>query len=244
MTSKTIGRRAAPLATVVTRLAALSLLLLMPALSACTTADGTNALVDPGTFEREVMDSTLQGLDILPPNPEKGALQPRAPLVLPKRVGQLPPPSTGDNKALPTDSNNPQINTASLSPGDLQRLRGARVVDLHTLDGRPLTDTERKQLTARMMAANMTPRSNGDRPLTLPPVSYFSDYKGKDTVCKATDGTLVALNDKRCPAAVKDAMRKQAPEAPSVVNQMQQQQYDMAHGINPNDPNDVQYNGH
>lgn len=243
MTSKTIGRRAAPLATVMTRLAALSLLLLVPALSACTTADGTNALVDPGTFEREVMDSTLQGLAILPPKPEKGELQPRAPLVLPKQVAQLPPPASRDNAALPADSNNPQINTGSLSPGDLQRLRSARVVDLHTLDGRPLTDTERKQLTARMAAANMTARTSGDRPLTLPPVSYFSDYKGKDTVCKATDGTLVALNDPRCPAAVKNAMRKRAPEGGSVVNQMMQQQYDMAHGINPNDPNDVKYNG-
>ena len=40
--------------------------LLLPALAGCTTAEGTNAFATPATFEREVMTSTLQGLDIVP----------------------------------------------------------------------------------------------------------------------------------------------------------------------------------
>jgi len=243
MTSDTSGRRTAYLAAVLKPLVGLSLLLLLPGLSACTTAEGTNALVDPATFEREVMDTTLQGLDIIPQPDKKPDAQPRAPLVLPKQVAQLPPPTKGDAAALPADSDNPQINTAGLSDADIQRLRDARVVDLRTLDGRPLTDVERRQLTARMAAANMSTRQAGSRPLTLPPVSYFADYKGKDTVCKTPDGVLVPLSDPRCPQVIRDAMRKKAPEGGSVANDIDQQTYDMEHGIAPNDPNQVSHNG-
>ncbi len=109
-------------------LAALVLVMLLPALAACTTAEGTNALVDPGTFEREVMDTTLQGLDIIPPPPAKVDKRQRTPLVLPKQMAQLPPPTKSDSAALPVDSNNPQISTAGLSQADLQHLRNARVI--------------------------------------------------------------------------------------------------------------------
>ncbi len=35
-------------------------------LSACTTTEGTNAFTDFGTFEREVMTSTAQGIGLVP----------------------------------------------------------------------------------------------------------------------------------------------------------------------------------
>jgi hypothetical protein len=244
MTSDSAGRRPGFLAAVLKPLVGLSLILLLPALSACTTAEGTNALVDPSTFEREVMDSTLQGLDIIPQDTKKPDTERRAPLVMPKAVAELPAPSKPNAAALPTDSDNPQINTAGLTDADIQHLRDARVVDLRSVAGRPLTDTERKEITARMAAANIQTSSSDNRPLTLPPVSYFSEYKGKDTVCKALDGTLVSLSDPRCPAQIRDAMRKSGPVVQSVDEQMQQENYDMENGINPNDPNEVQQPGH
>jgi hypothetical protein len=207
------GRQSVFLAVTRRSLAALALLLL-PVLSACTTAEGTNALVDPSTFEREVMTSTLQGLDIVPQDQKQATNQRRAPLVLPKNTAMLPTPTKENTAALPADSDNVQINTAGLTDADLQRLRNARVVDLRSLDGRPLTDTERKQLTARMSAANVT--TAGTRPLTLPPVQYFADYKGRDTICKTPDGNFVALNDPKCPQAIRDALRREGPQAVGV----------------------------
>lgn len=209
------GRQSVIMAVTRRSLAALALLLL-PVLSACTTAEGTNALVDPGTFEREVMTSTLQGLDIVPQNQKPTTNERRAPLVLPKDTAMLPAPTKENSTALPTDSDNVQINTAGLTDADLQRLRNARVVDLRSIDGRPLTDVERKELTARMSAANINVASQGNRPLYLPPVTYFTDYKGKNLICKTSDGSFVALNDPKCPQAIRDALRRQGPEAVSV----------------------------
>lgn len=209
------GRQSVFLAMTRRSLAALALLLL-PVLSACTTAEGTNALVDPSTFEREVMTSTLQGLDIVPQDQKPTTNERRAPLVMPKQTAMLPAPTKENTSALPTDSNNVQINTAGLSDADLQRLRNARVVDLRSLSGRPLTDTEQKQLTARMSAANINVASAGNRPLTLPPVNYFTDYKGKNFICKADDGSFVALSDPKCPQKIRDALRREGPQAVSV----------------------------
>ena len=219
MSSETSGRHRAVLAAMARPLAALSVLLVLPLLSACVTAEGTNALVDPGTFEREVMTSTLQGLDIVPQDSKPVSNERRGPLVLPKQTAQLPAPvkpGSQGGATLPTDSDNPQINTAGLSDADLQRLRNARVVDLRSLSGRPLTDVERKQLTARMQAANVNVASSASRPLTLPPEQYFSDYNGKDTICRANDGTLVSLRDAKCPQQIRDAMRHQGPAGGSV----------------------------
>ena len=217
MSSDTSGRHTAFSAAILRQLAALSVLLVLPLLSACVTAEGTNAMVDPGTFEREVMTSTLQGLDIVPQDQKPVSTERRGPLVLPKQTAALPAPVKPGSQgaALPTDSDNPQINTAGLSDADLQRLRNARVVDLRALDGRPLTDAERKQLTARMQAANVN-TSAGSRPLTLPPEQYFSDYNGKDTICRAKDGSLVSLRDPKCPQEIRDALRRSGPAGTSV----------------------------
>ena len=235
MKRDTTGRLAAFLAAMLKPLAALSLILLVPALSACTTAEGTNALVDPGTFEREVMDTTLQGLDILPPPAAKDDKERRGPLVMPKQMAQLPAPTKGGAAAaLPVDSDNPQINTAGLTDADLQHLRNARVIDLQALDGRPLTDTERKQLTARLAAANVG-QAPGTRALTLPPVSYFADYKGKDAVCKAADGTLVPFRDARCPDQIRRVMAKDMVPTQGVDQSIQSDLYNASNGLSPGD---------
>jgi len=235
MKRDTTGRPAALLAAMLKPLAALSLILLVPVLSACTTSEGTNALVDPGTFEREVMDTTLQGLDILPPPPAKDDKERRGPLVMPKQVADLPPPTKGTAAAaLPVDSDNPQINTAGLTQADLQHLRNARVIDLQALDGRPLTDTERKQLAARLAVAN-TNAAPGTRALTLPPVSYFADYKGKDAVCKAADGTLVPFRDSRCPAKIRNVMVKDMGMTQGVDQSISNELYNAENGLSSGD---------
>jgi hypothetical protein len=236
MSSDKSGRRAAVPAAVLRLLAVLSPLLLVPALSACTTAEGTNAFATPATFEREVMTSTLQGLDIIPKDSKKPDDQTRAPLVMPKQTAQLPPPTKGgrDLAMLPADSSNPQINTAGLTQADLDRLRNARVVDLNSLAGRPLTDSERKQLTARMQAANMQVSENGNRPLTLPPTSYFTSYQGKDAICLAKDGTLVSLKDPKCPDEIKKAMHRDGPAGNGIDAAIAQDTYNMKNGRDAN----------
>ncbi|MDR3476126.1 MAG: hypothetical protein P4M09_31160 [Devosia sp.] len=235
MSSDKSGRRAAGAAAVFKLLAVLSPLLL-PALSACTTAEGTNAFATPATFEREVMTSTLQGLDIVGKDSKKPDDQTRAPLVMPKQTAQLPAPTknSGDVAMLPADSNNPQINTAGLTQADLDHLRNARVVDLSSVAGRPLTDAERKQLVARMQAANMQVSENGSRALTLPPADYFSSYHGKDAVCLAKDGTLVSLSDPKCPDEIKKAMRRDGPAGNGVAAAISRDTYNMKNGLDAN----------
>ncbi len=228
MTTDSIGLRAARW-----MVAALALLLL-PAISACTTSEGTNALQDPSTFEREVMDTTLQGLDIIPQDTKTPDNTRRAPLVMPKQVAQLPAPTKDNTAALPADDNNPQINTAGLSDADLSRLRKARVFDLTSVNGRPLTDTEQKELAARLQQASLTSTDANARPLTLPPVSYFSSYKGADAVCKAADGTLVSLSDSRCPVQIRDAIHKDTGPLQSVDEQINNQLNQINNGSNSN----------
>ena len=64
MLSGLTGRR--PHFKAVTRGGLLSLgLILGLGLSACTTVEGTNALTDVGTFEREVMSETLRGVGMI-----------------------------------------------------------------------------------------------------------------------------------------------------------------------------------
>jgi len=225
--------RAGPSA--VLKLLALLSPLLLPALAGCTTAEGTNAFATPATFEREVMTSTLQGLDIVPQDVKKPDDRTRTPLVLPKQTAVLPPPQKDTQVAsLPANSDNPQISTAGLSQADLAHLRNARVVDLNSLSGRPLTDTERKQLTARMQAANVQVATNGDRPLYLPPPSYFTDYQGKDKICLAKDGTLVSLSDPKCPDDIKKAMRREVATGNGVDSAIQRDTYNMQHGLDAN----------
>src|SRR5690606_39045263 len=75
-------------------LAALGLLAAL-SLSACTTVEGTNAMTDFGTFEREVMNTTARGIGLIPGDaPKEDLTQARAPLVLPKDQASLPAPTT------------------------------------------------------------------------------------------------------------------------------------------------------
>ncbi len=176
-------------------------------LSACTTVEGTNAMTDIVTFEREVMTSTLQGLGAVPREEKEVTVSRRAPLVIPRQTNALPAPQESRAAELPSNSNAPQIDTAGLSENDLRRLRNARVVDLRTLSGRPLTDAEARQLTARMTAQRLP---NQVRPLYLPPDEYFfTTSKGEDLVCLAANGDLVPVNDPACPPAIRRALAGQ-----------------------------------
>jgi len=209
MLHKVSGRR--PALQAVSRAGLLSLgLILSAGLAACTTTEGTNALSDIGTFEREVAVETMKGMGMMEREEKDENIQPRGPLVLPK-TASLPPPV--DAKAdtaeaqLPVNTDNAQIDARNLTEDDIKRLRNARVVDLRTLDGRPITDEEARQLTARFKAAKLAP---GARPLYLPPEEYFTTVKGKDTVCLAANGELVPLDDKACPPEIRKALAAQA----------------------------------
>src|SRR5688572_22571846 len=172
MRSASTGQR--PAFSAVTRTALMSLgLVATLALGACTTTEGTNAFSDFETFEREVMTSTLVGVGVIDKQDKKEETsQRRAPLVLPKDESTLPLPQEETRVAeLPQDSDRVQIDTSNLSEADIKRLRNARVVDLRTVAGRPLTDAETRQLTARMTAARLKP---GPRPLYLPLEEYFT----------------------------------------------------------------------
>lgn len=207
MLSGLTGRR--PTIKAVTRGGLLTVgLLLGLGLSACTTTEGTNALSDIGTFEREVLTETMKGMGVMEREEKAENPERRGPLVLPKS-GALPAPQEASNAAalLPQDLTNVQIDTSNISEADLKRLRNARVVDLRTLNGRPLTDVEAKQLTARMTAAKL---KGGPRPLYLPPEEYYTTVKGQDMVCLAANGELVPLTDKSCPPEVRKALTAQA----------------------------------
>lgn len=218
MRSDSLGRPPAFMA--VTRTGLLSLALLLGlGVSACTTTEGTNAMTDFGTFEREVMTSTLQGLGMVERQEKEESNTRRAPLALPKQTASLPPPGAETKTALlPADSSNVQIDISGLSEEDLKRLRSARVVDLRTLSGRPLTDVEAKQLTARMTAAQL---KSGPRPLYLPPDEYFTVVGGQDLVCLAKNGDLVPLSDKSCPAEIRKALQEvtsgRSPQQPGFL---------------------------
>ena len=176
------------------------------ALSACTTTEGTNAFTDVGTFEREVMDSTAQGLGLIPAPVKPDPTNPRGPLVMPKSTASLPAPTEDTAVAmLPEDSDKVKVDTTGLTQDDLNRLRHARVVDLNTVDGRPLTDQEVQKLTARMKAA----RLSGKRSIFTPPAEYFEISGGQaDLVCLAANGELVSVNDPTCPPEIRKALLK------------------------------------
>jgi len=186
-------------------------LLLALAVSACTTVEGTNALTDPVTFEREVMTSTLQGLALVPKDEKQEVAERRGPLVMPKSGTMAPAPQPETQlAALPKDSDTVQIDTTNISEADLARLRNARVVDLRSLSGRPLTDAEAKQLTARMNQANIANRANTKRPLYFPPDEYFVTVGGRDLICRTKSGELVKINDPKCPPEVRRALSTQS----------------------------------
>jgi hypothetical protein len=177
-------------------------------LAACTTVEGTNALVDAGTFEREVMSETLRGIGMLEREEKAEVTSPRAPLVLPRNTGALPPPATQTaTAAIPEDSRNVQIDTAGLSEQDLARLRNARVItDPRSMSGRPLTSEETRMLTARMQMAQVR---QGTRPLYVPPDRYFTTVRGQELVCMSKGGELVPLADPGCPPEIRAALAAQ-----------------------------------
>lgn len=189
-------------------LASLGLVLTL-ALGACTTVEGTNALTDIGTFEREVMTPTARGVGLIPgETPKEDLTQARAPLVLPQSGQALPAPSTQAAAAqLPANSDTVQIDTSNLSEADIQRLRNAKVVDLRSLSGRPLTEAEARMLTARMQQANMSVSASNQRPLYLPPDEYFTRVGDANLVCSTPAGELVPVSDPRCPEEVRRALR-------------------------------------
>jgi len=194
--------------------APLAALLMASLLAGCTTVEGTNALTDIGTFEREVMTSTAIGIGLVPEGEAKDDPNLRAPLALPRDAGSLPPPTQTAAAQLPQNSANPQIDTTGMSEEDMRRLRNARVIDLRSLGGRPLTEAETRALTARMTAAGMNVSGSNERPLFLPPERYYTVVGGRDMVCQAPDGQLVPLNDARCPAEIRRAIQAAGPSAP------------------------------
>lgn len=194
-----------------TGLASLGLLLAV-ALSACTTVEGTNALTDFGTFEREVMMTTARGVGLVPgETPKEDLTTARAPLVLPASGQAAPAPAPKATVAqLPTDSDSVQIDTTNLTEADMTRLRNAKVVDLRSVAGRPLTEQETRTLVARMQAANLdVSTTNGKRPLYLPPEEYFTRVGDAELVCAVGNGELVSINDPKCPESVRKAIRAQ-----------------------------------
>ena len=179
--------------------------LVLSVVSACTTVEGTNAFVDVGTFEREVMSETLRGLGVLEREEKPEISSPRARLVMPSQNTNLPVPTESNMSALPEDSDTVQIDMSSLTEEDLRRLRNARVVDLRSLSGRPLTEEETRQLTARMTGATVA--RDGRRPLYLPPDRYFTTVNSVDLVCLAPNGDLVPLDDPACPPEIRAALQ-------------------------------------
>jgi hypothetical protein len=191
------GRRTASVA---------AILLVALGLSACTTTEGTNAFTDIGTFEREVMTSTAQGIGLVPKNEKPDPTNPRGALVMPKSGQPLPAPSEGTAVAmLPEDSSAVKIDTTGLSDADLARAKRTKVVSLQTPDGRPLTQAELKALTARMKEF----RVSKQRSIFTPPEEYFAvTANQQDLVCLAANGELVSVNDPACPPEIRKALLK------------------------------------
>jgi hypothetical protein len=185
-----------------------AILLVAAGLSACTTTEGTNAFTDFGTFEREVMTSTAQGVGLVPKEEKPDPTNPRGPLVLPKSGQALPAPTEGTAVAmLPEDSNTVKVDTTGLSEADLLRAKRTKVVSLQTPDGRPLTASELRALTARMKEY----RISRERSIFTPPEEYFSvSSNQQDLVCLAANGELVSVNDPACPPEIRKALLKQS----------------------------------
>ena len=193
------GRRAATVA---------AILLVAAGLSACTTTEGTNAFTDFGTFEREVMTSTAQGVGLVPQEVKPDPTNPRGPLVLPKSGQPLPAPTEDVAVAmLPEDSNSVKIDSTGLSADELARAKRTKVVSLQTPDGRPLTAAEAQALTARMKEY----RVSRQRSIFTPPEEYFSvSANQQDLVCLTAGGELVSVNDPACPPEIRKALLKKS----------------------------------
>lgn len=177
------------------------------ALSACTTVEGTNALTDVATFEREVLRSTLQGVGMVPQEEKQAISGQRGELVVPAS-GSTPPPPQQSVAEIPQDSSSVVLDTQGLTTADLEALRSGQVISSSSVAGRPLTDAEARQLAARMAAYR---RSQGmqQRSIYLPPESYFQRVGGQNLICQAANGSLVAVDDPNCPSDVRARIANQ-----------------------------------
>lgn len=193
------GRRTASVA---------AILLVALGLSACTTTEGTNAFTDIGTFEREVMTSTAQGIGLVPKQEKPDPTNPRGALVMPKSGQPLPAPTEDAAVAmLPEDSSAVKIDATGLSDADLARAKRTKVVSVQTPDGRPLTKAEFSALTARMKEF----RISKQRSIYTPPEEYFTvTANQQDLVCLAANGELVSVNDPACPPEIRKALLKKS----------------------------------
>ena len=54
-------------------------------------------------------------------------------------------------------------------------------------------------------------------------------------ICHADDGTMVPVNDSRCPQAVRDALHHDAPPPESVDQSIDNELYNAQHGYIPGD---------
>lgn len=183
--------------------------LLAVSLSACTTVEGTNALVDVGTFEREVGQETLKGLGVIPQETKAPIKTPRSLLALPKAgVAVAPPSKDMETAMIPTDSNQAKIDTTGLTEEQIKRIRSIVVFDGLAQSGRKLTDAEIAQVTKNIQAGRLR-IERGATPLWVPDQSYFTtSVNGQDAVCLAANGDLVSLNDPLCPPAIKKQLSK------------------------------------
>lgn len=183
----------------------------MAGLSACTTVEGSNALVNFDTFEREVMSETLKGVGIIPREDPKEALNaPRGPLVEPPNSESLPAPTESMASMLPEDSDNPLLDPTGLTDEEVRLIRGARVLDEDFGSGRALTPreatiiAERLRLRRELLNAS---RGQDDYPLEMPPLHVFTTVGDREFICLAESGELVALDDPACPPAVREALQ-------------------------------------
>lgn len=183
--------------------------LLAASLSACTTIEGTNALVDAGTFEREVGKETLKGLGMIPSETKAPIKTPRSLLALPKKgVAVQAPTEDMETAMIPTDSDKAKIDTSGLSDEQLRRIRSIIVFDGLAQSGRQLTDAEIAQVTKNVEAGRLR-IDRGDPPLWVPDQSYFESGLGpQDAVCLAKNGDLVSLDDPACPPEIRAQLSK------------------------------------
>ena len=183
--------------------------LLAVSLSACTTIEGTNALVDVGTFEREVGQETLKGLGVLDRETKAPIKTPRGLLALPKDGSEVPPPTTDMADAMiPTDSDKAKLDTTGLTDEQIKRIRSIIVFDGMAQSGRKLTDAEIAQVTQRVQAGDLR-IDKGAAPLWVPDQSYFTiSVNGQDAVCLAANGDLVPIEDPACPPAIRAELLK------------------------------------
>lgn len=173
-------------------------------LAVCTTIEGTNALTDPLTFEREVLRTTLSGVGVIDQETKEPTAIERSPLVLPA-AGATPPPPSQSVASIPEDSNRVTIDPSGLTAADLEMLQRGRVIGSGSVSGRALTDAETRQLAARIAAYR---RSQGleERSIYLPPEQYFSQVGNESLICLAANGDLVSVTDPQCPPDVRAAL--------------------------------------